>query len=87
MENFENEISNYVDHYFLKHSHTRKSHSSSSCPTCTTIASEKCPKHAKEPLNRNDIDFLELMNPAMTPERYMETITTLYKKEQALRSR
>ena len=88
MEKPDMKVSSYVDHYFLNHSHTRQSHSPSpKCSACSSLQAPHCPHHAKETISRNDIDMLELMNPSMTPEKYMDNIMTLYKKEQNLRCR
>ena len=78
MENSDIDVEKYVDHYLLNH--TRPVHTSSLCHTCNTLHSHSCPSHLSHPLNRNDIDLLELMNPNMTPDHYMSNIMKLYKQ-------
>lgn len=38
-------------------------------------------------LNQNDIELLELMHPNTTPEKYLQSIMQLYKKEENLKPR
>lgn len=77
-----------MNHYFQNHHYKPEKHTpsqqqqeqpNSHCATERPLG--------KEPISRNDIDMLQLMNPNMTPEEYLLQITELYHKEQNLKTR
>lgn len=75
-------IDKLVDHYFVsKSAEAHPPHPySQHCPVCIRLN-----QNANDPydsnISRDDIDLLEIMDPNMTPEQYMDNIMHLYKKE------
>jgi hypothetical protein len=81
-------LDKFVDNYFITKSqdahppHPYSQH----CPVCIELNQHYGDPHGSK-INRDDIDLLEIMDPNMTPEKYMNSIMYLYKKEENLRSR
>lgn len=76
-----------MNHYFQNHNYKPEKHTPSQQQQQPNSHCANDRPLRKEPLSRNDIDMLQLMNPNMTPEQYLLQITELYHKEQNIKTR